>query len=66
MSQVPMPARPSGGTGRANPSVSTLDALVAELDVSLDELLFGDRRGSLAASPARPDAALADGPGPVR
>lgn len=30
--------------GRANPSVSTLYALVAELDVSLDELLFNDRR----------------------
>lgn len=31
-------------TGRANPSVSTLYALAAELDVSLDELLFNDRR----------------------
>jgi transcriptional regulator with XRE-family HTH domain len=30
--------------GRANPSVSTLYALVAELDLSLDELLFTDRR----------------------
>jgi transcriptional regulator with XRE-family HTH domain len=30
--------------GRANPSVSTLCALVAELDISLDELLFNDRR----------------------
>ena len=29
--------------GRANPSVSTLYAIVAELDISLDELLF-DRR----------------------
>jgi transcriptional regulator with XRE-family HTH domain len=29
---------------RANPSVSTLYALVAELDLSLDELLFSDRR----------------------
>jgi transcriptional regulator with XRE-family HTH domain len=44
-------------TGRANPSVSTLYAIAAELDVSLDELLFGDRRsrgqaavGSAAAS----------------
>jgi transcriptional regulator with XRE-family HTH domain len=45
-------------TGRANPSVSTLYALVAELDVSLDELLFADRRGSPSATPARPDAAL--------
>jgi transcriptional regulator with XRE-family HTH domain len=40
--------------GRANPSVSTLYALVAELDVSLDELLFNDRRPS-----ARPDDAAA-------
>ncbi len=31
-------------TGRANPSVSTLYAIAAELDVSLDELLFNDRR----------------------
>ena len=30
--------------GRAKPSVSTLYAIVAELDVSLDELLFNDRR----------------------
>jgi transcriptional regulator with XRE-family HTH domain len=30
--------------GRANPSVSTLYALVAELDMSLDDLLFSDRR----------------------
>jgi len=30
-------------TGRANPSVSTLYAIAAELDVSLDELLFSDR-----------------------
>jgi transcriptional regulator with XRE-family HTH domain len=35
--------------GRANPSVSTLYQIVAELDVSLDELLFNDRR---AAGPA--------------
>jgi transcriptional regulator with XRE-family HTH domain len=32
--------------GRANPSVSTLYQLVAELDVSLDELLFNDRRAA--------------------
>src|SRR4029079_6922851 len=32
--------------GRANPSVSTLYQLVGELDVSLDELLFNDRRPS--------------------
>lgn len=31
-------------TGRANPSVSTLYAIASELDVSLDELLFNDRR----------------------
>ena len=32
--------------GRANPSVSTLYALVAELDISLDRLLFNDRGAS--------------------
>jgi transcriptional regulator with XRE-family HTH domain len=31
-------------TGRANPSVSTLYAIASALDVSLDELLFNDRR----------------------
>ena len=46
-------------TGRANPSVSTLYALVAELDVSLDELLFGDRRGG-TSSTTRPDAAAVE------
>lgn len=30
--------------GRANPSVSTLYSIVGELDVSLDELLFNERR----------------------
>ncbi len=30
--------------GQSNPSVSTLYAIVSELDVSLDELLFNDRR----------------------
>lgn len=43
-------------TGRANPSVSTLYAIAAELDVSLDELLFNDRRagepGPGVASPS--------------
>ena len=39
-------------TGRANPSVSTLYAIAAELDVSLDELLFNDRRPVEAAAPA--------------
>ena len=33
--------------GLANPSVSTLYAMVAELDVSLDELLFTERRTSV-------------------
>ncbi len=33
-------------TGRASPSVSTLYAIANELDVSLDELLFNDRRGA--------------------
>lgn len=51
--------------GRANPSVSTLYAIVAELDISLDELLFNDRR-----LPERPAAgAEADGErtaGPVQ
>jgi transcriptional regulator with XRE-family HTH domain len=45
--------------GRANPSVSTLYALVAALGVSLDDLLFDDRR------PARPVADLASG-GPIQ
>jgi len=40
-------------TGRANPSVSTLYAIAAELDVSLDELLFNDRRPPEPAAPAR-------------
>src|SRR6188508_2005932 len=40
-------------TGRANPSVSTLYAIAAELDVSLDELLFNDRRPLEPAAPAR-------------
>ena len=38
-------------TGRANPSVSTLYAIAAELDVSLDELLFNDRRPPEVAVP---------------
>ena len=48
-------------TGRANPSVSTLYALVDELDVSLDELLFAERRAgppgvgrARTAVPSRP------------
>ena len=47
-------------TGRANPSVSTLYALVAELDVSLDELLFGDRRGGSSPSAARAEPAAVE------
>ena len=45
--------------GRANPSVSTLYAMVAELDVSLDELLFNERRGELRRR--RPAAARSSG-----
>ena len=48
-------------TGRANPSVSSLYALAAELDVSLDELLFNDRRFGEAASAGTPDRAAAAG-----
>ena len=44
--------------GRANPSVSTLYAMVAELDVSLDELLFNERRSSEPWPPA-PDRSSA-------
>lgn len=44
-------------TGRANPSVSTLYAIAAELDVSLDELLFNDRRSPEPAVPVRPGVA---------
>ena len=40
--------------GLANPSVSTLYAMVAELDVSLDELLFNERRGVRAAGRRAP------------
>ena len=44
-------------TGRANPSVSTLYAIAAELDVSLDELLFNDRRSFTPGPvPARAEA----------
>jgi transcriptional regulator with XRE-family HTH domain/mannose-6-phosphate isomerase-like protein (cupin superfamily) len=45
--------------GRAKPSVSTLYALVAELDVSLDELLFNDEWPP--GQPAAPAAAVASG-----
>jgi transcriptional regulator with XRE-family HTH domain len=43
--------------GRANPSVSTLYQIVAELDVSLDELLFNDRRGQELQERLPPDQA---------
>jgi len=49
-------------TGRANPSVSTLYAIAAELDVSLDELLFNDRR-SFTAGPMSARAEVAAGSG---
>ena len=51
--------------GRANPSVSTLYALVAELDVSLDDLLFSDGRfqpRSADGGPATPTRAKASAP----
>jgi transcriptional regulator with XRE-family HTH domain len=38
--------------GRARPSVSTLFAIVTELDISLDELLFNDERQPVSAEPA--------------
>lgn len=38
--------------GRARPSVSTLFAIVTELDASLDELLFNDERPPVSAEPA--------------
>jgi transcriptional regulator with XRE-family HTH domain len=57
-------------TGRAQPSVSTLYAIAAELDVSLDELLFnGERRGQSdsthALRPRSPAPASVSG-GPVQ
>ncbi len=45
--------------GRANPSVSTLYAIVAELQLSLDDLLFTDR---LPAEPTAPVQELPTGP----
>jgi transcriptional regulator with XRE-family HTH domain len=58
-------------TGRANPSVSTLYAIAADLDVSLDELLFSDRLSTTAASPvvAPADAqpgSMVPGGGPIQ
>jgi transcriptional regulator with XRE-family HTH domain len=48
-------------TGRSNPSVSTLYAIAAELDVSLDELLFNDRRPTEPASSSPARGAAVDG-----
>jgi len=42
--------------GRARPSVSTLFAIVTELDASLDELLFNDERPSALAASTEPGA----------
>jgi transcriptional regulator with XRE-family HTH domain len=46
---------------RANPSVSTLYAIVAELDLSLDELLFSDRRPADRADAAQPTGPIQRG-----
>jgi transcriptional regulator with XRE-family HTH domain len=49
-------------TGRANPSVSTLYAIATELDVSLDDLLFNDRRSTeVSLPPATPGTPSASG-----
>lgn len=40
--------------GRARPSVSTLFAIVTELDASLDELLFNDERPATSAGQSDP------------
>jgi transcriptional regulator with XRE-family HTH domain len=50
-------------TGRAKPSVSTLYAIASQLDISLDELLFPDAAGALAARRRR--AETADGREPA-
>jgi transcriptional regulator with XRE-family HTH domain/quercetin dioxygenase-like cupin family protein len=47
--------------GRAKPSVSTLYALVAELDVSLDELLFNDEWPTDHSGALVPDASESAG-----
>jgi transcriptional regulator with XRE-family HTH domain len=53
--------------GRANPSVSTLYAIVNELDVSLDDLLFTDRRPAGREATDEPAAApVTIAPGPVQ
>jgi transcriptional regulator with XRE-family HTH domain len=55
-------------TGRAKPSVSTLYAIVSELGISLDELVYPDaRRPSRPTEPVAPaDADLAMPAGPVQ
>jgi transcriptional regulator with XRE-family HTH domain len=50
-------------TGRAKPSVSTLYAIAAQLDISLDELLFPDAARGLATR--APAAARGDGREPA-
>jgi transcriptional regulator with XRE-family HTH domain/quercetin dioxygenase-like cupin family protein len=53
--------------GRANPSVSTLYAIVAELDISLDELLFDRRVERSSAGDAQPNASVPEPPsGPIQ
>ena len=53
--------------GRANPSVSTLYAMVAELDISLDELLFDRRVERTSGVDASPDASVQEPPsGPIQ
>ena len=47
-------------TGRAKPSVSTLYAIVNELGISLDELLFIDARRGRAASSAQASEGVRD------
>jgi transcriptional regulator with XRE-family HTH domain len=50
-------------TGRSSPSVSTLYAIAAELDVSLDDLLFNDRRPPEGPAPvSRPGTTDAPAP----
>jgi transcriptional regulator with XRE-family HTH domain len=53
--------------GLANPSVSTLYALVAELDVSLDDLLFSEGRfGPRAADGSSPAPTRSQEPTPIQ
>lgn len=57
-------------TGRAKPSVSTLYAIVTQLGISLDDMLFPDGRVSESAAPrqagADDDHAIALASGPVQ